>query len=245
MNTDQPYNSQSASFHQNGFTVLKNCFNSRHAEAINAASAKLLGDSNTEANNWINAPHAASSTILEALLHTPLLDSLERLIGANFVCWGSSLLCKWPQTASAVNWHQDAGYWPLKPAATVTAWIAVDDATPLNGCLSVIPGSHRNGPLPYDDTEPGAHAFGFDSRRIKPELLTTAPLQLPIHAGDAILFSDQLVHGSGPNHTDQRRLALVARYAPEHVRAENGWNRQAILCRGHDPSGHWTQGHLG
>lgn len=106
----------------------------------------------------------------------------------------------------------------------------------------MIPGSHRNVLLPYDDTEPGAHAFGFDSKRIREELFNTAPHQLPIHAGDAILFSDQLVHGFGPNHTDQRRLALVARYAPVHVRAEKGWNRQAILCRGHDPSGHRTEG---
>lgn len=96
MNPAQLLHSQSSSFTQNGFMVLKDFFSSEHAEAIKVASAKLLGDSNPEANNWINAPHAASSTILKALLHQPLLDALESLVGAHFVCWGSSLLCKWP-----------------------------------------------------------------------------------------------------------------------------------------------------
>jgi hypothetical protein len=224
----------------NGFSVLEACFNNQLTESIREASCHLLEQQLNNSSSWINAPHASSSVIHQAILHEPMLNAIENWIGPDFVCWGSSLLCKWPHSPCRVNWHQDAGYWPLHPAATVTAWIALDDATPQNGCLAVVPGSHSDGALPFEELTPTEHSFGFDSRCVKETSFKAAPLELPLKAGSVILFSDQLVHGSGPNQSDQRRLALVARYAPVHVRASNGWNHNAILCRGTDPSGHWT-----
>jgi len=72
-----------------------------------------------------------------------ILDMVEQLIGPDFALWNSSFFAKPAQGGHATPWHQDGEYWPIRPLATCTVWIAIDEATSDNGCLEVIPGSHK------------------------------------------------------------------------------------------------------
>ena len=72
-----------------------------------------------------------------------ILDLVEGAAGPDIVLWGSSVFCKPAGTGRAVPWHQDGHYWPIRPLATTSCWIAFDDATVENGCLRALPGSHR------------------------------------------------------------------------------------------------------
>ena len=76
-----------------------------------------------------------------------VLDMVQQVLGPDFALWNSSFFAKPAVNGYATPWHQDGEYWPIRPLATCTVWIAVDDATRENGCLRVIRGSHRSGRL--------------------------------------------------------------------------------------------------
>jgi ectoine hydroxylase-related dioxygenase (phytanoyl-CoA dioxygenase family) len=74
-----------------------------------------------------------------------ILDAVEQLIGANIIVWGSALFCKKGRAGKPTFWHQDGTYWPMRPLAACSVWIAIDPSTRANGCLCIIPGSHKAG----------------------------------------------------------------------------------------------------
>src|SRR5579871_5213323 len=88
--------------------------------------------------------------IWDIITHPTILDHVEDLIGPDIVAWGTQYFCKLPGDGKVVSWHQDASYWPFTPAHTVTLWLAVDAADRDNGCMQVIPGTHRLGPPEFD-----------------------------------------------------------------------------------------------
>jgi ectoine hydroxylase-related dioxygenase (phytanoyl-CoA dioxygenase family) len=121
----------------------------------------------------------------------------------------------------------------LDPALAVAAWLAITDATATNGCLQVIPGSHRDGYLPYHRVAP---ATADDHQRP----LTTADdfseqafLPLPLPGGHACLMDVRLVHRSGPNRSGRPRIGLNVRYvAPHAVTARDGADVDLVVLTG-------------
>ena len=83
------------------------------------------------------------STFLEVALDTGLVDLVSGVLGPNIIMWGAQLFCKPGKDGMEVPMHQDGQYWPIRPLATCTMWLALDTADRNNGCLEVIPGSHK------------------------------------------------------------------------------------------------------
>src|SRR5947209_10160766 len=79
-------------------------------------------------------------------------DLHHTLLGPDILCWGSGFFIKNPHDAARVTWHQDSTYWGLSKPDIVTAWVALTFSTRENGCMHVIPGTHRLQPLPHQDT---------------------------------------------------------------------------------------------
>jgi Phytanoyl-CoA dioxygenase (PhyH) len=142
-----------------------------------------------------------------------VLDSVRSILGPNLILWGSQVFCKPAYTGRKVPWHQDGKYWPIRPLATVSVWMAIDDATPDNGCMRYIPGSHRTQRV-Y------AHETSLDSNLVLPEQLKAREFDegLATHdvlkAGQFSLHDVFLIHGSEPNHSPNRRAGFVARFMP-------------------------------
>jgi len=187
----------------------------------------------------INGYHAQCAGIWDMVVNPRILDYVQDILGPNFICWGTHFFCKMPGDGKTVSWHQDASYWPLTPSKTVTAWLAIDDSDLENGCMQVIPRTHRSGHLAFRASAPeennilnqtivGADALG-------------QPVGFDMKAGQISLHSDLLVHGSDPNNSNRRRCGLTMRYAAVDVQALiPSWSQAAILCRGADPDGHWS-----
>ena len=168
-----------------------------------------------------------------------ILDHVEDIIGPNIVAWGQQYFCKLPGDGKPVSWHQDASYWPLTPARTVTMWLAVDDADRENGAMQVIPGTHKLGHLEFDLS--GAEDDSVLPQKIKSIEKYGEPVYFEMKAGEMSLHADMLVHGSDPNRSDRRRCGLTIRYAAAEVRSlDDGWNKNSILCRGVDKDSHWA-----
>jgi nitrile hydratase accessory protein len=83
------------------------------------------------------------SDFLDLARDPQIVELVSDVIGEDVILWGCHVFCKLPGEGYETPWHQDGHYWPIRPLATCTVWIACDDATPENGCLRVIRGSHR------------------------------------------------------------------------------------------------------
>ncbi|MCP4436429.1 MAG: phytanoyl-CoA dioxygenase family protein [Actinomycetia bacterium] len=111
-----------------------------------------------------------------------------------------------PHAHTELPWHQDNGYTPLVPEAYLTCWVAFDDADESNGCIHVIPGSHRNGTRSHVN-DPGGSPF-----RVGNVESDEGAVAVPVSAGDVLLFSSLVMHRSGPNMTDGARRAWIIQY---------------------------------
>ncbi len=153
--------------------------------------------------------------LLEALIDDPrLARPMRDLVGSERIAlFTDKLNFKRPREGSRFRWHQDSPYWAhtcphVDQCPNVL--LALDDATPGNGCLRVVRGSHRRGMLPG---RVGQGVLGplftdprhFDAAAQVPAVLT---------AGDLLFFSPHTVHGSLPNRSDRPRRALLLTYQP-------------------------------
>jgi len=159
----------------------------------------------------IHFPHKISPTMLGIARLPAVVDVLAEVIGPNVKIMQSMLFIK-SEGRPGQAWHQDESHIPTRDRSLTAAWIALDDATVENGCLWVIPGSHRSGVLhpvrdqhdPRFDCTQEAHGFGYHER-------DAVPVELP--AGSALIFDGYLLHRSLPNSGRHgMRRALVNHY---------------------------------
>ncbi|MEM9975802.1 MAG: phytanoyl-CoA dioxygenase family protein [Pseudomonadota bacterium] len=187
----------------------------------------------------LNCYQARAAGIWDLCTHPRILDYVEDLIGPNVICWASHFFCKMPGDPKAVPWHQDAAFWSLAPARTVTVWLAIDDADAGNAAMQFIPRTHDKGALAWEKPDAAGHVL---DREIVGWEEMGAPVVNTLRAGQLSLHADMLAHGSAANASDRRRCGLTIRYCPPEVRiTDETWARgiEAILCRGEDPSGTW------
>ncbi len=141
-----------------------------------------------------------------------VLDCVEQLIGPDFLNWGSALFGKPAGDGKETPWHQDGEYWPIRPLATCTAWIAVDDATPENGCLRVVPGSHKDQTLMPHITEEGDYTL-FRKLADETEAETNGQ-DVVLERGQISIHDVYMVHGSRPNLSANSRRGITFRFMP-------------------------------
>lgn len=167
------------------------------------------------------------------------LDAVERLLGPDVALTHNQFVTKLPTSAprgSEIPLHQDDGYGTLDPPADVTVWVALTDTSVDNGCLVIVPGSHRRGLVEH---RVAAHNPAFREA----EADDVVPLELP--AGHAVAFSGLLLHGSGDNRTDAERVALFARYCRPDVVMVTEHGRPVLddahswMVRGNAPLSTW------
>jgi len=165
----------------------------------------------------VHFPHWVSSVALEMVKHPGIVDVLTQITGAHLPEWDGATKCMQsmlffkPPGLQGQAWHQDERFIPTRDRSLVGAWIAVDDADIENGCLWVLPGSHRTGQLwptrDHDKSElfdPTDECYGFDESGAVP---------VEVAAGSVVFFNGYLLHRSLPNQSQsRRRMALVNHY---------------------------------
>jgi phytanoyl-CoA hydroxylase len=160
-----------------------------------------------------------------------LLDIAGQFVGPDIALFASHYICKPPYSGRPVLWHQDGAYWPLEPMEVVTLWLAIDDSTPENGGLRVIPGSHREDLHALRQREDLDSVLGSESANDVDESLA---VDLTLSAGDVEVHHPHIIHGSDANTSPQRRCGLTIRYIPTSTRITAGEQPypSALLLRG-------------
>ena len=187
----------------------------------------------------INCYQHKSKSIWKIINNTKILNYVEDLIGPNIICWASHFFNKLPNDNRPVPYHQDASYWLMSPARTVTVWLAIDDTDLENAPMEFLPGSHKVGPLPWKVTDKKNPVLSQEITGIEK---FGSPYLNVLKAGDFSLHADMIAHGSLPNLSHRRRCGLTIRYCnPESTNPLHPmYAEKAILCRGIKPSGKWS-----
>ena len=152
-------------------------------------------------------------TWLEFAMLPECLDIVEQLIGPDIIVWSSALFCKKPHHGKATPWHQDAQYWPIRPLETTTLWIAIDPATRENGCLRVVPGSHKTREI-YPHSLNDSDQFVLNQELEPASQTQLKPKDLELESGMFSFHDAYMVHGAEPNRSGKRRAGLTFRYMP-------------------------------
>jgi ectoine hydroxylase-related dioxygenase (phytanoyl-CoA dioxygenase family) len=218
-----------AYYNEQGFVVLHDALTPAQVDELNEETVKVCRNPQGEVNGitvadagmsdlealqrvlCIHFPHKLSDVFLRALAYQPIADLLTRAISPNIKCMQSMLFVK-ASGKPGQAWHQDEDYIPTRDRSLVGAWIAMDDATLENGCLWVLPGSHRRGIL-------WPQKFHFDSRfdcaRESYEFPWDDADSIPVEVkkGSIVFFNGYLLHRSLPNRAQSGfRRALVNHY---------------------------------
>jgi ectoine hydroxylase-related dioxygenase (phytanoyl-CoA dioxygenase family) len=199
-------------YQRDGYVTANPRLDESVLEEIRAAHGRLV-QRHPEFSDYCSALLAYDTWFLSVARIPEILDEVCQLIGGDVALWNCSFFAKPARVGSRTPWHQDGEYWPIRPLATCTAWIAIDEATPENGCLRVIPGSHRSQQLArhQQNDAPGLalnlelDAEQFDESQARDIVLE--PGQISYH--DVFLY-----HGSEPNFSDRPRRGMTLRYMP-------------------------------
>lgn len=139
-----------------------------------------------------------------------VLDLIGGLLGPDLDCFLSQFIFKTPG-AYGQPWHQDALYFPFEPDRQLGVWLAVTEATLDNGCLHVLPGSHREPVHAHvRDQRPGSN-YGY-LEIVDHDMQAAVPVLM--QAGDLLVFHSHLMHRSTDNVSDGIRAAMVYHYSP-------------------------------
>ena len=144
-------------------------------------------------------------------------------------------------------WHQDAQYWPLKPSRTVSVWLAIFDTDEQNAAMRIVKGSHRH---VFEHQLIEKEHFVLDQEVDQLAIKTEDIVSMDLKAGEISLHDNQLLHGSGPNHSDRIRAGQTMRFCPTEVKCDlNVWPKfESYLVRGvdefkHNPVGKEPKGY--
>lgn len=152
-------------------------------------------------------------SLMELALDPELLGVVKSLIGETPLLFQDMALLKPPRIGREKPWHQDHAYFNYDLDTRVAgAWIALDEATEDNGCMVIVPGSHRKGPV--------IHFSRRDWQICDTDARQDPPVAVPLPPGGVLFFASLLHHGTPTNRSDSRRRAVQFHYCPESARKQ-------------------------
>ena len=154
-----------------------------------------------------NYVHMISPLLDEVCHNSKILDAVESIIGKNILICGTTLFIKNPYEKGFVSFHQDATYIGLEPHNWVTAWLAITDANEENGCMRMWSGSHKDNIKHHEQKYDEGNLLTRGQTVENVPLDKTTPLVLK--AGQMSLHHPTIVHGSGLNKSNDRRIGFV------------------------------------
>lgn len=224
-------------FQRDGFYIAKGLYGAEEMQDWKERIIDILeagGHMNTEPTS--TGVHVFMADVLDPFFRERMKDAcvvsiLNRIIGPNVEFLSVKSVYKNKFTRFGSPWHQDWYYW--KGANKISVWIALDDATPENGCLKMIAGSH----LKRFKVKQVRGENGFGWRIGNEEFAGRPETTLAVNRGDAVFFHDQTLHSSFPNTTGADRWSFISTYRDGSVPdASTVWKHPMVVAGQSDPS---------
>jgi len=145
--------------------------------------------------------------------HPVILDAVSRVLGEDVLLWACGMFGKPARVGKPTPWHQDGHYWPIRPLATCTVWLALDHSGPQNGGLRYVAGSHRAGVLLDHQRADGGRTTLNQTLELDEDQLASVRTTA-LAPGWFTVHDVYLVHGSSANESGFRRAGITFRYMP-------------------------------
>lgn len=249
-------NAQINFFHQNGYLPNNKILDQTQLEQLRTSLEDIVYGRNPFKNdlvgNAVIEPEKGFAYFQGAwyidkffhdlVFHPAITVPISQLLGTDKVrFWHDQIFYKPAKIGTGVSWHQDYSYWQrTRPAKHITLWLGLDDATAENGCLEVIPGSHKWGLLPTV----GLVSNELDNLKehlSAEQLEKFKPVKIEMKAGFGSFHHDHTVHGSQPNKSLCSRRGIVLNYMAYDVVSADG-SKPIMPCYPLIPEGQMIEG---
>ena len=215
-------------YRENGYIIVENFLDrdelAEWRQCTDQAVAERLGNSIDFLTNQMN-PEAFYAQVftqclrladthegMRKLIHDPKIGRMgATLAGIEGIrIWHDQALVK-PPLGNPTAWHLDVPYWSFNSRDAISLWMALDDATPANGCMWYIPGSHKT--ARFDNVGIGENMA--DLFKVYPEWKAIEPMPGPCPAGSIVWHNGLAAHGAGVNMTTRPRRAMTCAFMPD------------------------------
>jgi ectoine hydroxylase-related dioxygenase (phytanoyl-CoA dioxygenase family) len=199
------------------------------AEGLTESTDKFSvtqGEDGTWSVRRIFNPTAHHAAFRDLVFNSKILDVVENLIGPNIQLHHTKLNLKPPSNREArFEWHQDYPFFPHTNFDLLAVMIYLDDSTEENGCLTIIPGSHKLGPRDHLFAKDGAFSSQLADKTVLEDV--SGWIKVPVPAGGMELHHCNMLHSSTANRGTQPRSAMVIQYRAAD-NAELGGNKDRV-----------------
>lgn len=227
---------QLETYEREGILFPVEVFKGEEVSLFRGALEALEGDGGGGALKRLDSLHLFFEWAYRLVTHDELLDAVEDILGGDILVYGTLVLNKPPLDTGYVTWHQDSFYSGLHLTPSTSAWIALTDSNPANGCMRVIPGSHGEGLLSHANVPDEANLLRR-GERVAAEVDESRALDVVLRPGEMSLHQSTIIHGSNPNTTDGPRVGFIVRFVTDRV-SNPGW--PMLRVRGRADCSHLT-----
>jgi hypothetical protein len=211
-----------AKYERDGYVIPSFRLPEARVDALRGVLDKLIADNPGVRPEKLVSAHiegrndegvTGSRAFLDLARDPQIVDMVAQVIGDDVILWGCHVFCKPGGDGYETPWHQDGHYWPIRPLATCTVWIALDRSDRDNGCLKVIPGSHRDHAL-MDHLHEDRDDLVLSQRMAAGTFDEAEAVALELEPGQMSLHDVYMIHGADANRSDRRRAGVALRYMP-------------------------------
>jgi len=202
--------------------------------------AELPAGSRPEA---MDVPHFTHPKLLEWAFSDEVLDLVEPIVGPDIALFSTHFICKPRGNGKRVPWHEDSAYWKglITPMEVCTVWLAIDPSLRTNGCMKVIPRTHREGLKGFSDYLPvDSKQNVFGTEILESQREDSRAVYIELQPNQCSLHDARVMHGSEANTSDLRRCGWTMRFCSSAVKFDyerfDGMH-VVYLARGRDLGG--------
>lgn len=225
-------------YRDNGYLLTqKRLFSDQEFNRLYEIFEELLASRGNSRGDELDVPHLSDDRLFEFLINDQVLDLIQDIIGPNIGLWSSHFICKEPKKGHRTPWHEDSAYWEGRFDRyndIVTLWLAIDPSTRENGCMGVVPGSHRNGFSSYDQLDTDQKIFNKEIQ--KDQVNTDQVVWFELPQNYYSLHDSRIIHGANANQSITRRTGYTMRYFNTDLKMNqdhpDNKNHKVYHCRG-------------
>ena len=208
-------------YRRDGFLFPIEIFSPAEVNGFRTAFESLIESSRDTSIKRFDRLHMFFAWAYRIVTHKELLDVVESILGDDILVYGTLVFAKQPHDLRYASWHQDSFYSGLHLTPSTTAWIALTPSHQQNGCMRVIPGSHKLGAMDHENVADDPHMLNRRGERIKMDVDESQAVDVVLRPGEISLHESTLVHGSTPNSSDEARIGFIVRFVTSRMQNPN------------------------
>ena len=224
-------------YDRDGIVFPIKVFSASDVRFFRGALESVIGNCGEGSLKRIDNLHLFFDWAHRLVINDDLLNAVEDVLGGDILVDGTLVFYKPPQDASYASWHQDSVYsgWHLTPSTS--AWIALTPSHRANGCVLVIPGSHKQGLLDHDNVLDDPNLLNRRGERVKVVVDEARAVDVVLQPGEMSLHQSNIVHGSNANTSDEPRIGFIVRFVTNLIAPRD---RPLLRVRGEADCSHLT-----